>query len=101
MWHPAAAGSEDSSIPRGWCSHPLRDRAGQLAAPRAALMLAMIAPASAMEMNERRNPLAKKRHRKQARATSSKTIVASATTSDMVRRDQERQGVQDAAEERA
>jgi len=41
----------------------------------------MIAPPIAMEMNERRKPVAKKRHRIQARAASSKTIVASAAAS--------------------
>jgi hypothetical protein len=41
----------------------------------------MIAPPIAMEMNERRKPVAKQRHRIQARATSSKTIVASAAAS--------------------
>ena len=46
--------------------------------------------------------VAKKRHRIQARATSSKTIVASDHGQrGMVGRDQEWQGVQDAAEERA
>ena len=34
-----------------------------------------------MEVNERRKPVAKKRRRIQARAASSKTIVASATAS--------------------
>jgi hypothetical protein len=58
-----------------------RGAVSQLAAPSAALTLAMIAPPIAMEMNELRKPVAKKRHRIQARATSSKAIVASATAS--------------------
>ena len=39
----------------------------QFAAPRAALTLAMIAPPSAMETNERRKLVLKKRHRGTAR----------------------------------
>jgi hypothetical protein len=46
------------------------DWSGQLAAPSAALMLAIIAPPIAMETNERRKPLVEKRHRIQARRRS-------------------------------
>jgi hypothetical protein len=51
---------------------------GQLTAPRAALTVAMIAPPSAMDTNERMKPVPKKRHRIQARLTNSKAIVAGA-----------------------
>ena len=59
----------------------LSDRPGQLTAPSAALRLAMIAPPIAMDTNERRKPVPKKRHRIQARVTSSNAMAARATIS--------------------
>ena len=60
--------------------HSLLSQGGQLTAPSAALTPAMIAPPIAIDTNERRKPMWKKRHRIQARLTSSKAIVATAAT---------------------
>ena len=58
----------------------MRWRCRQRTAPSAALMVAMIAPPSVMEMNERRKPVPKNRRRIQASARSSNAITASASS---------------------
>jgi hypothetical protein len=53
---------------------------GQLTAPSAALIVAMIAPPRVTEMNELRKPAPKNRRRIQASARSSNAIAASASS---------------------